>query len=57
MDLSYSLARKPTTINMDMNLLERAIADTLVVPPFGPELKFEPELLRTGLRSSPRFEG
>ena len=29
----------------------------IVVPPFGPELKFEPELLRTGLRSSPRFEG
>jgi hypothetical protein len=29
----------------------------LVVPPFGPELKFEPELLRTGLRSCLKFEG
>jgi hypothetical protein len=29
----------------------------IVVPPFGPELKFEPELLRTERKSGPRFEG
>ena len=29
----------------------------LVVPLFGPELKFEPELLRTERKSGPRFEG